>query len=1152
MEYFFKNRCKLFTLLAALLCATTVLGQTNNYPFDLPGSGTSDNPYLIESEEHWNQLWRKVGNDQQPYADKYFKLTKDISVNRPLGLQENRFAFFSGHFDGDGHTLTVKITKKNVGISNPSNPHLAPFRCMRNGSIKNLHVTGTVDSPWKYAAGLVGLCCGNTVIENCRVSVKVTSTFQGDGKHGGLVAVHQKFRSTDDRLTIRGCVFDGMLIATESTGSCGFLGYDNMLEKGAIIEDCIFAPTEVSTQGENTFFDARPEAHPTLSNCYYTQPLGNVQGKALYSITAGNNTTVEKAGNPTASYGVSGITVYGENAGLKYLDGCYGGSKDAVALNLGGSDASVYRTTAGTISGDKNPYTLTMADADAVVTSMSFGDAVYYIERSWDENNKTVVETFRTLATGQYTELTGGDNISLKPGYYVVKGDVEYDVITMTGNGEHHLVLCDGATLKMLSIDVVTDNTVEGENSLHIYGQINDSGKLQSKTRFLATYHAAIGGSKALTNGPIIIHGGNIDVIGDHAAAGIGGGDNGNGGIVTIYGGNVRAYGGGGGTKTPPGSAGIGGGNLGNGGTVTIYGGHIYAQAGGEGGGAGIGGGKHRPGGTITICGGYVEAHGNDAESITLKGEGGAGIGGGSNSAGGTINISGGKVYAYGDNDAAGIGGGENGNGGNVTISGGYVEAHGGGNGAGIGSGGEDLTEFGCHGGSLTVTGGEVYAYGGVDAAGIGGGEDADGATVTISGGYVYAEGKDDGAGIGGGQSGDGGKVTITGGTVEAKAGRQDEPDKGYRAIGAGHGLIGKGSDNNGSLTFADNLGVFITNNLYRSVKANRVSDCRNYHYVKITKCAHGGATVSIVSGEKHDVSSCKYCLVTGKEAHTFGDDGQCNICKLIRLEDGGDNSAVFSAWTDDQPHTFVLSGRKLAAAQDEDGNWSNRAYTICVPFDMDLAPYMDSLKLYTLSYIRDDKEMVFTENVPYLFAGKPYLIVMRQGELELLSRDVMLTDTPSEEPVLDWDDHDREMGWWRGTFTKIDNTEATWEMAYALQSAGDFRRITTDIPEAVWKGFRAMFCPNVLPDTDKYTILKGVLFPGGGGDEYEDYTTSFDPTLFMGDADIPDSTTGIKTMSDGRSKMEDVWHTIDGRKLQGKPTQKGVYINKGRKVVIK
>ena len=48
--------------------------------------------------------------------------------------------------------------------------------------------------------------------------------------------------------------------------------------------------------------------------------------------------------------------------------------------------------------------------------------------------------------------------------------------------------------------------------------------------------------------------------------------------------------------------------------------------------------------------------------------------------------------------------------------------------------------------------------------------------------------------------------------------------------------------------------------------------------------------------------------------------------------------------------------------------------------------------------------------------------------------------------------------------------------------------------------------------------------------------------------------TTEIVSMEDGRWKMEDVndaWYTIDGRKLQGKPTQKGVYINRNKKRVV-
>ena len=47
-------------------------------------------------------------------------------------------------------------------------------------------------------------------------------------------------------------------------------------------------------------------------------------------------------------------------------------------------------------------------------------------------------------------------------------------------------------------------------------------------------------------------------------------------------------------------------------------------------------------------------------------------------------------------------------------------------------------------------------------------------------------------------------------------------------------------------------------------------------------------------------------------------------------------------------------------------------------------------------------------------------------------------------------------------------------------------------------------------------------------------------------------SQTGIQTMSDVRSKTSDVWYTLDGRKLQGKPSRAGVYIDNGVKVIIK
>ena len=57
---------------------------------------------------------------------------------------------------------------------------------------------------------------------------------------------------------------------------------------------------------------------------------------------------------------------------------------------------------------------------------------------------------------------------------------------------------------------------------------------------------------------------------------------------------------------------------------------------------------------------------------------------------------------------------------------------------------------------------------------------------------------------------------------------------------------------------------------------------------------------------------------------------------------------------------------------------------------------------------------------------------------------------------------------------------------------------------------------------------------------------------LFFSYADDESETTGINSMSDVRSHKSDVWYDVQGRKLGSKPTTKGIYINDGRKYVIK
>ena len=142
-------------------------------------------------------------------------------------------------------------------------------------------------------------------------------------------------------------------------------------------------------------------------------------------------------------------------------------------------------------------------------------------------------------------------------------------------NGSAHLVLWDWCDLKVSGGDYQPGIEVSSGNLLEILGGPTGSGKL-----------TATGGEDG---------------------AGIGGGREGTGGIITINGGTVTAQGG-------VQGAGIGGGWAGTGGTVTINGGTVMATGGYCG--AGIGGGRGGAGGVVTIDGGDVTVRGNNSSDI--------------------------------------------------------------------------------------------------------------------------------------------------------------------------------------------------------------------------------------------------------------------------------------------------------------------------------------------------------------------------------------------------------------------------------------------------------------------------------------------------------------------------------------------------------
>ena len=1068
---------KLFALFAALFCVTTLSAQT------------------------------KVSTDQElrdAIADKSnIKLTADIDLsNSTLNIAEG----MTVTIDLGGYTLNRRLTKRGEGGGQ--------VITVRKGATLNLS-NGTLKGGWgRDGGGLVNE--GGTVT---LTNVNITGN-TADDRGGGI--------SNHGTLTMTGGSITGNT-TNDQTDPKGGGGIMNTEGATATLTNVIITGNKVANYGGGGICNF---GTLTIDGCTITGNTAITHGAGIWQ--------------EGKVYMQGAVTVTGNYCRNGMADNYYK-AKDECVINITGSlknsNIGISMPKAGYITngyttyhGYSDPNELFSADMseimkinleaeEAYLASSISEDEIYYIEQSWDADNFKLKATVKTTKDAEVLGNSGG--ITLTKKLYVVKDNITVDgnILIKPEDGDAvGIILCDGAKLKTNYNMVFDQSTTKAK--LHIYGQKNNSGKLDMSDNKDKNFNVRIGNTyydSHDTEGEINIHGGNMDVNGNIRSAAIGsfsnyadgGEDQGStnyyakSGVINIYGGTIKAYGG-------TASAGIGSGYF------------------------------NESCGTINIYGGDITATGRYSTELYLSG--GAGIGGGQYCYGGNINIYGGNITAVGAEEAAGIGCGQGNNiefedkigPGNINIYAGTIFAQGGEHGAGIGKG--DGTDGPCN---ITISGGHITAKGGTDAAGIGGGEGGNGGTISISGGYVEAYGNDYGAGIGGGQDGAGGNISITGGTVIAKAGRNET---GCRAIGPG-----EGSDDYGNLELGDNMMVTSER---KFTDAERKNACWYRTQVRVEPCDHQDATASVKDGSMHNVD-CIYCKADSA-THTFGDDSQCAACKLIRLEDEGDNSALFTKWADGDAHDFFLSGRKLETDSlivNDEIVESSKAYTVCLPFDMDLSG-RDDLMVYTLSYIKDGKEMVFTQTAKKIEAGKPYLIVIHEGELELLGSG-KLAETASEGVrVYDWENREQPLGWWRGTLTKIESADAAAVMAYALQSVGDFRRIRPDTPYAWWGAFRSMYCPDELPATNRFTINKGT-FDGFGGQIVN--------VSFEGDAEIPDDgATGITFTNDTNLQLDEVnsddaWYDLSGRRISvpsvspaSSVLPKGVYIHKGHKTVIK
>ena len=492
---------KVFAIL--LLVLAFAVGQ-NAWAEEFKGSGTEKAPYIIATKADWDLLASKSAENS--FSDKYFRLDADIDgVTTMVG--DNKDFPFSGKIDGNGHTVTLDLsrTENTPDDYSSANEHLQGLALVHYAGdgleISNLTVDGTIKTNCKFTAGFISYILAGEAdarkiikITNSRSNVDIISNVDGDGTSAGFVGLSKNYVD----ITFENCVFDGSFNAPKAKQLSGFVGYQQARVK-TVIERSLFAPqsVDIAADGGNHYTFCRyakpgTDGKMELKNSYYTTAIGIAQGTPLYKLTLGEGLKAIRADADTIGNGAAVFYGTDDNNGISIGGEEY--YKSGATVHLGSSQglniSSVIYTPQGGSAG------VAIIDADGTASFampksntnvMALYGPVAYIDENGVEQTVT-----------DYTVLTSNMSLSdfVNGSWFVVASKLSLEIPTAF-SGDAHLILADGAemTLKKSSGNLLVDNA-----NLSIYGQDAGTGKL---TIEVSANETNVGGSVAINGGVV-------------------------------------------------------------------------------------------------------------------------------------------------------------------------------------------------------------------------------------------------------------------------------------------------------------------------------------------------------------------------------------------------------------------------------------------------------------------------------------------------------------------------------------------------------------------------------------------------------------------------------------------------------------------------
>ena len=302
-------------------------------------------------------------------------------------------------------------------------------------------------------------------------------------------------------------------------------------------------------------------------------------------------------------------------------------------------------------------------------------------------------------------------------------------------------------------------------------------------------------------------------------------------------------------------------------------------------------------------------------------------------------------------------------------------------------------------------------------------------------------------------------------------------------------------------------------------------------------KTASGSLTIS--SNSLSDYVKCSSYVVRNNSFNLNGGFVIENEQTIATKQNIGGKKIIPAMVLDDQGGTndaelSIYNGKELAVALNGrtiylDGKWN----TICLPFDFNLNSFkgVEARTLKDASIVGTTLNLTFDDPVDNLKAGVPYIIKFNAEAYAANGSQHFVN------PVFEG--------------VNINNTTRNYDNG----TAGDTR-----------VRFIGKYCSLRFDADDKSILFMGgenkLHYPAAGaiiggcrayfkigedGVPSNARITAFNIDFGEGGA------TGIQEIVNSQSvNSKSLWYTLDGRRLDGKPTQPGVYINSGCKVVIK